>query len=176
MSDSAQVIGTTAPLHAGTKDIRVIHKVTTKKGVHHFSLADAEALKVYSESRASVVIVGPIRLSYVGPSSADIVISASATIVPSRSTHWPSDLTQLAEDAGTVNFAISALSPAPLTSVPIPDYINRTLLPVPFLDEHPEIVLGWEIETDKTVFGRFEITIPIAFDGLRWVKPASWKK
>jgi hypothetical protein len=174
-SDVAAIVGTTAALHLSRHRVKVVFPVSGRSGVAHFELDSRSEVRAYLDSRGSVHICGPIVGSFVGPASADVVIGASATVVPANPGAWPATLEQLAEDANAVNFSISALSPVPVATIPLSEVINHQLKPRPFSGRHPALLFGWEVETSSPTFkGRFEFQIPLEFSGVDWIKPPSW--
>jgi len=174
-SDTAAVVGTTAALHLNRHTVKVVVVVNKKSGVLHFAIDSRPEIHVYTASRGSARICGPIVGSFIGPASADVVISATATIVPTDVTSWPTTLDQISEDSSAVNFSISALSPVPTAVIALSEVINSQLKPRPFTGRHPDILFGWDVETTNSAFkGRFEFQIPLEFGGVDWVKPSSW--
>lgn len=175
MSDVAAIVGTTASLHLNRHTVKIVVVVNKKKGVEHFAVDSRAEVRTYIESRGSARICGPILGSFIGPASADVVISATATIVPTDVTSWPDTLEQISEDSSAVNFSISALSPVPTATIVLSEVINSQIKPRPQSGRHPDILFGWDVETAKASFkGRFEFKVPLEFDGVDWVKPASW--
>lgn len=174
-SDIAAVVGTTAALHLSKHTVKIVVVVNEKAGVQHFAIDSRPEVRTYIASRGSARICGPIIGSFVGPASADVVISATATIVPTDVSSWPTTLEQISEDASAVNFSISALSPVPTATIVLSEVINSQIKPRPQAGRHPDILFGWDVETAKSKFkGRFEFKVPLEFSGVDWVKPASW--
>jgi len=174
-SDVAAIVGTTAALHSNRHTVKIVVIVNKKSGVSHFALDSRAEVHTYTSSRGSARICGPIVGSFIGPASADVVISATATIVPTDVSSWPKTLDQISEDSSAVNFSISALSPVPTATITLSEVINSQLKPRPQAGRHPEILFGWDVETTNTSFkGRFEFKVPLEFGGVDWVKPSSW--
>lgn len=174
-SDTAAIIGTTAALHINRHVVKIVCPVVAKSGVGHFALDSRREVQSYIATRGSASIVGPIIGSFIGPASADAVVSATATIVPTDCPSWPVTLEQVSQDSSAVNFSISALSPVPTATIRLAEVINTHIKPRPQTGRHPEIVFAWDVETTATEFrGRFEFTIPLTFDGVDWVKPHTW--
>jgi len=174
-SDSSAIVGTTAALHLNTVHVKIVHVVNNKQGVVHFALDSRPEILAYSASRSSVKVVGPITASFVGPASADAVLGATATIVPTDVNSWPTTVHQVAADSSSVNFAVSALSPVPIAVLRLSTTINSQLKPRPLFGRHPEVLVAWDVETTATTFrARFEFVVPIELDGVDWVAPSSW--
>jgi hypothetical protein len=174
-SDTAAVIGTTAALHLSSHSVKIVVVVTAKSGVGHFELDSRPEILAYSKTRGSCRISGPIVGSFIGPASADVVIGATATIVPTDVTSWPNTVDKISEDSSSVNFSISALTPIPTAVLTLSEVINSQLKPRPQAGRHPALLYGWSVETQSPTFrGRFEFRVPLEFSGIDWVQPASW--
>lgn len=175
-SDIEAVIGTTSALHLTQHSVKIVVVVKEKTGVQYFALDSRPELKAYISTRAFARIVGPIRGSFIGPASADAVVSATTTIVPTDVEHWPKTLEEVAQDSAAINFSISALVPVPSAVVPLSEVINTQIKPRPLSGRHPALLFAWDVETTHSTFrGRFEFHILLELDGVDWVAPASWK-
>lgn len=174
-SDIEAIVGTTAALHLSRHVVKIVVKVTALSGVQHFALDSRPEIKAYIDNRGSARISGPVVGSFVAPASADIVVSATATIVPTDVSSWPTTLEQVAEDSAAVNFAVSALSPVPTAVINLAEVINSQIKPRPQAGRHPDLLFAWHATTtDPTINARFEFKVPIEFSGVDWLKPVSW--
>jgi len=175
MTDAAAATGETAWLHTSKADIKIVHSVTSKSGVYHFDLDQRAEVLAYTSSRGLTRVCGPITSSIVGPASADLVISASASIVPTDVSHWPTNLSEVRADSFAKNFSVSALTPVPTVVLDFHPAINHQLKPRPFLGRHPAFLAGWSIQTtSSTVAVDIEVVVPLEFSGIDWIQPASW--
>jgi hypothetical protein len=177
MSDTSAVIGTTAAFHLSAVRVKIVYPLATKTGSYHVALDAHPAVVNYLSRHSLVQISGNIVASIVGPASADIVVAACASIVPTRVTSWPDTVVKVAEDANSQNFATSALSTIPTATLIFHPDINTTIKPRPQSGDHPALVVSWSVQTSAPVppvGTRLEVVVPIQFSGTSWVQPASW--
>lgn len=173
---SADVIGSLAALERTVVRVKVVRKVTGTKGVLCLPVADCDNVHSLAKSRGEVQLEGEVVATFVCPPSADFVASAAAAIVPVDCGLWPSDVDQVAEAPGAVNFATSAVAGTANITLPLDPAINRVLKPVPVVGRQPCFLLGWSVETTKKDFSaRFELSFQLRLTGVDWVRPASWK-
>lgn len=171
----SEVVGTTAALHVSRAPVKFIHSIDSKKGVHHVDLDSAPGIAEFIAPHALVEIDGPIVAHLLAPASADIVISAAASIVPTNVRSWPTTITQVRADVSASNFAVSALTPVPTATLTLHPAINQVIKPRPVTGRHPAILFGWLVQTTATSFVvDIEVTVNLKFSGADWVQPSSW--
>lgn len=175
MSDSAVATGATEWLHTSRADVRVLYTITTKKGVKAFALDSRKEVLAYIASRGLARICGPVQARFLAGATADVLISAAATIVPTDVTSWPTEVSQVRADSYAGDFAVSALTPIPSVVLQLHPAINSQLKPRPFLGRHPAFLLGWDIQTSATTIAvDVAVIIPLEFSGVDWIQPVSW--
>lgn len=171
----SEVIGTTAALHVPTFPVRIVHTITSKTGVYHVALDEAPGFKSHIAPHALIKIAGPVTARLLAPASADIVISAAASIVPTNPLKWPTDLTGVRAEVSSQPFAVSALTPVPTAVLGFHPAINTTLKPKPVTGRHPALLVGWRIDTTQTSFSvDLAVSFEVEFSGADWVEPSSW--
>lgn len=171
-SDVTAAVGVTTFLHVEKQTVKIIVPTSELKGVWSQALADCPSVRRLADSRASVRICGPVRAAFVVPSSADIVVAATATVAPARAKPGPKTPADVAQDAYSASFAVSALSPIPVAVLELAPYINAQIKPVPLLGRVPAVYVAWDITTGSdSVAARLELSVPLEFSGADWVNP-----
>nr|QQG34635.1 HP4 [Agave tequilana deltaflexivirus 1] len=172
---TSDIVGTTQALHLSEGVVKIIHSISSKSGVYNIALDAAGPVAHFLKPRAFCEVTGPIIAQLLAPADAGIVISAAATIIPTNPTKLPTDLTGVRADVSTQNFAVSALTPVPTATLSFHPAINTVLKPRPLSGRHPQLLIGWHIETKQTSFKvDLDVTIRIKFSGADWEEPSTW--
>lgn len=155
MSDTAAVVGDTAWLHSTTADFKI--SVASAGAAHHGveRLAESAAIVALLETRAFARLVGPLRVSVLGPAAADTATTSAAVVTSAALPVWATAATTLAA-IGTPAQVLMAVKSVQFVSslylrhqevaLEFPASINRQLKPTPLVGRPPAVAYAWSIE------------------------------
>jgi len=169
----SEFVGDAAWLHATSTDFRIVLTVTKVKHTAHFSLADATEVQAYIATRAYARIVGPLRISIVGPFAADKATNSAAVIAPTTFKDWPKDVDTLCKAPHTVELVSSLYSSVQNQPLHFHPAISTQLKPAPIAQHLPELVYAYNIAGGAaTSTVRIEVSGTLELAGVDY--PCPW--